>query len=132
MASLISEVKEKFMSCTSERSLSCSFNIFWAVMLYCKLFNKELNEIEDFITQFSTKALHMGYAAMMSSVVIHHGCFCKYCKIRDQCQKILIRRGKTGGPDEYYPTTIDSVDSWAPDNNKPLPYFNLYFDLTSH
>ena len=119
------------MSCTSDRSLSRGFNIFWAVQLYCLLFKKDLNEVCCFIEQFSTKALHMAYAAMMDSVIVHHGCFCTYCKVKDHCRAVLIERGKFPGPDGYYPCSIESIDKWAPDEKQPLPYFHLYFNYTT-
>ena len=101
-------------------------------MLYCEIFNKNLDEIRDFIDQFSTKALHMGYAATIGSPVVHHGCFCKYCKIHDDYGAALIKKNQMTDPTGYYPITIESIDKWAPDINKPLPYFKLYFDYTTN
>lgn len=68
---------------------------------------------------------------MKNPVIVHHGCFCSYCEVKDHCRAVLIQRGKMGGPDGYYPTTIESTDEWAPDINEPLPYFKLYFNYTT-
>ena len=35
------EIKEKFLKCCKNRSLSTGFNIFWAVLLYCKLYKTD-------------------------------------------------------------------------------------------
>ena len=126
------EIKSQFLSCRSERALPTGFSIYWAVMLYCEIFNKTIDEIREFLKEFSTKALHMGYAATIGVPVIHHGCFCKFCKIHDHCGAILIERGKMADPTGYYPITIKSIDEWAPDVNKPLSFFNLYFHYTTN
>ena len=66
---------------------------------------------------------------MTGSPAIHHGCFCKYCITRDHCYAVLIERKHFSGPDGYYPSTIESIDKWAPDDKEPIPYFRMYCDL---
>ena len=98
-------------------------------MIYCSLYNTEVGHARAFIREFSTKALHMGYDAMIGNPVIHHGCFCKYCKIKDHCYAVLIERRHFSGPDGYYPSSIESIDTWAPDDKEAIPYFRMYCNL---
>ena len=53
----------------------------------------------------------MGYDAMIGKPVIHYGCFCKYCVTKDHCYAVLIERKHFSGPDDYYPRSIESIDS---------------------
>lgn len=105
------EIKTKFLSCVNNRSLSDGFEIFWAVLIYCELYNTKLADARPFFREFSTKALHMGYDAMIGKPVIHYGCFCKYCITKDHCYAVLIERKHFSGPDDYYPRSIESIDS---------------------
>ena len=123
------EIKEKFLSCCKNRSLSAGFNIFWAVLLYCKLYNTEIKYCRIFLHEFSTKALHMGYAATYGEPTLHQACFCKQCQIRTECLEVLLERGHFKGPDGKFPPSVDSIDKWCPDDQVPLPYFKMYYDL---
>ena len=124
------EIKAKFLSCCSNRSLSRGFNMFWAALLYCKLYNTKMKYARIFFHEFSTKALHMAYAATIGNPILHRTCFCKQCQIRDHCLAVLLERGHFKVPDGKYPHTIDSIDKWCPDDKEPLPYFKMYFDLS--
>ena len=119
-------IKQKFLSCTSERSLIRGFDIYWAVLLYCEFFSKTIDDCDDFFKEFSTKSLHLA-----NNVLLRHvNCNCKYCKIQRKCRNTLIQRGHFKGPDGYYPSSIKSIDSWQPDTQEPLNYFLMYFNLT--
>ena len=123
------EIKAKFLSCCKNRSLSAGFHMFWAVLLYCKLYNTDINYARIFIHEFSTEALHMAYAATYGQTLLHQACFCKQCQIRNHCKEVLTERGHFKGPDGKFPKTVDTIDKWCPDDQLPLPYFKMYFDL---
>ena len=118
-------LKQKFLSCTEERRLLRAFDIYWAVLLYCEFFSKTVNECDEFVEQFSTKSLHWAHDVLRK----HVNCNCNYCKICYKCRNILIKRKHFSGPDEYYPTYLEDIDKWAPENQEPLNYFKLLFDL---
>ena len=123
------EIKTKFLSCVTNRSLSDGFDIFWAVLIYSRFTIQVLAKQDLFFKNFRQKALHMGYDAMIGSPAIHHGCFSKYCITRDHCYAVLIERTQFSGTEGYYPSTIESIDKWAPDDKEPIPYFRMYCDL---
>ena len=118
-------LKQKILSCSSERSLLRGFDIYWAVLLYCEYYSKTINQCEVFLTQFSTKSLHWANDTLQR----HVNCNCDYCKIQQKCQNVLIKRGHFAGPDEYYPTSLESIDLWTLETQEPLNYFKMYFDL---
>ena len=71
----------------------------------------------------------MGYATTYGKPTLHQACFCKQCQIQRECLEVLLERGHFKGPDRKFPPSVDSIDKWCPDDQVPLPYFKMYYDL---
>ena len=148
-------LKFAFNYCDKMRKVNEPEQFFWAVQCYKKLNNINYSDqkVKDFLTQLSTKALHLG---MIYCRRVEHefACECEYCFLFDNAKLILIKNlslarcfvvgtccwaydfesnysYRSACPKTCYRSKslkkIENIDKWAPDDSGViLDYLKLY------
>ena len=69
------------------------FYIYWVAKLFEECNTNEKFTQRDMLKGLSTEYLFWGSLSQINDNAPHHGCYCFHCKLKTDCEQVLLERG---------------------------------------